>query len=129
MSIDWRRFKLLCHHLTLLCRVRRVDIIRFHFRKIELLRTKNWTWSSDSDPSDKIGCWEFEMFHCIQTNECSSSTKTSFTVNSKSAGLSFWNFEKFIYNILGWCGTINKKQIWMLYPISYKTLSIVFGFI
>ena len=94
-----------------------------------LLWTKDTARSGNSDPSNEISCWEFKMLHCIQTNQRTSSTKTSFTVNSKSTRLSFWNLQKFINNILRWCGTINKKQIWMLYTISYKSLSIVFGFV
>lgn len=80
-----------------------------------LLRTKNWAWPCNSDPSNKIGCWKSVMLHGIASYEATSPPESSFAVNSNSSILGFYKWKKPINNVSIWRSSISKDKILMFY--------------
>lgn len=72
--IYWTVFQLLCHLFAFLLRVICFYIVRFHFWQIELLRTKNRSWTCNSYPTYECFSWNLVMLHCPQSNKRTSSS-------------------------------------------------------
>ena len=71
------------------------------------------------------------MFHCPKTNESTSSSKTSFTVNSN--GTMIWSSkvilndgEEISNNFIRWGRSIDEEEIIMSYSFMFKMLFIIF---
>ena len=124
----------LSHNSTFLSRLMSENIIWFHLWQIELLWTKDRSWSCDSNPSYKCFCWNLKVLHCPQTNESSSSSKSSFTVNCNSSMIwsskvVFYNSKEISNNFIRWSRTIDKEKIIMSNSFMFKMLFVVFFFV
>ena len=58
------------------------QILGLFFEQVVLLRAKDGTWSSDSDPTDKEGGWKLEMLHGIAPYEGACAPQTCLTMHS-----------------------------------------------
>ena len=105
-------FTLLSHHLL-------------HFDKIVLLRTKNRARSDDSDPSYESCSRKIVMLHRIAGNKSTSSSKSSFAVNSNGTFFSFSNIQKFMHNIHWRDRTISEIEFLMLDSILDKIIAVI----
>jgi len=110
------------------------NIVWFFLKQEELLRSKDWSWSSYTNPSDKLFCWNLIMFHGIYSYQSSCSSKSCFAVNSNSSWvrcleMSFTNIHEIINNFIWWVWTIYKEQICVRYSILDKLLSIILSLV
>ena len=88
MLVDRTIFKLLRHNYSFLDRGASFDIVLLHLWQVELLWTQDRARSSDSNPADEWFGGNLEVLHSPETNQRSSSTKSSFAMNRN--GTTIW---------------------------------------
>lgn len=112
----------------------RLEIVRFFLKQEELLRSKHWAWSCDSDPTNELFSWNLVMLHSVKTYQGACASKTSFAMNSdssrvRSCKVSFTYCQE-VMNYLIWrVGTINEEQISVWNALSYEPVPIILGFV
>ena len=99
-----------------------------------LLWTKDGSWSSNSDPSDKEGRWELEMLHSIAADEGACATKTSLAVDSDGACLgvaevSLTAGQELLDDGVGRGRSIREDHIFMVNSLGQEGGSIIFGLV
>lgn len=114
MFISWTLIELLGHHSTFLSGMVSMNVVWLHLREIKLLRTKDRSRSSDSNPSNEAFCWNLEVFHGPKTYESTSSSETSFAMNGDGSViwlLEMWfnNIEEIFNNMVWRSRSINEK--------------------
>lgn len=126
--------QLLSHQTTFLGGVVSVDIVWLHLREIELLWAKDGAWSSDSNPAYETFCRDLEMLHSPKSYKSTSSTKSSFAMNSDSTMV--WllkmlldNIEEVSDNLVWGCGSINKEEVVMSNSSVGQMLFIILFFV
>ena len=90
-----------------------------------LLWTKNWAWTCNSDPSNKISGLKSIMFHSITCNKWTSSTKSSLTMYSNCTFLIFNNIKKLLDDFQRRRSPIRKNQIMMFNSLFRKSTRFI----
>ena len=103
----------------------------FDLRKIELLWSKDGSWSRNSDPSNKGFSTYLIMLHSIQANKCTSSAEASFAVDCNSTSIRFSKVlfarcDELLNNIIRWSRSIHEDHVFMLDSFRSKSVCIIF---
>ena len=110
------------------------NVVWFHLRKIKLLRAKDGTRSSDSDPSNEALCGDLEMLHCPEADQSSGSSEASFAMDGYGSVIwlievSIHNFEEVFHYVIWWRRAINKEQLCVVYSIINEVVFIILFFV
>ncbi len=65
------------------------------------------------------------MFHGIASNETARPAKSGLAMNSHCSLYGLNNFDKFLYDLRRWWGSISKIEIVMLHSLLYELLSVI----
>ena len=109
---NWRVFSSLFHYLL-------------HFNEKVLLGTQNGSWAGNPNPSNEVSCVKIVMFHGIASDQGTSSTKASFTVNRNCPFLCLHNIKKFIADFDTGGSSISKKEVVVVYTVFGKAGSFI----
>lgn len=100
-------------------------IIFFFIAKELLLGSQDTAWSAESNVADEVRSQEFVVLQGISSNEGTSSSQTSLTVDSQSSLFSFSNLEEGVNDFIRRARAIQEIEIGMVDTILDESLFIV----
>ena len=130
MLVLWALVQSLGHQLGFLGTLMRVNVVRLHLRKVELLRPEDGAWTSNADPADERLSRDLEVLHCPEANQSPRATEASLAVDSDGAAVGLLkvrldNVEELFDNAVGRRRSINKKQIVVSDTFVQERLAVV----
>ena len=109
------------------------DVVGLHLGQVELLRTKDRSGSSDSNPTDERLSWDLEVLHGPETDQGTGSTKTSFAVNGNSSILGskvvLDDVKEASDDVIRRVGAIDEEEIVVADALLDEALLVVLGLI
>jgi len=100
-------------------------IILFFIAEELLLGSQDTSWSAKSDVADEIRSQELVMFQGISSDEGTSSSQTSLTMDSQSSLFGFSNLEESVDDFIRRARTIQEIEIGVVDTILDESLFIV----